>query len=384
MKKKKDKMWMAKNIFSQNLNFIEFPIWFHTIPKEEVDGSFTWDTGNGYVFNSKQAPTRHDILFLYQLLLQCQENKFNPKVVTTRYKLLQECDMPLQTFSYKKVAESVEKWKHVNLSYKETFYIKGKKKQSMAFFGVIDLGTIDGSTGKVVVKFNDFWLDQIKQSGFCKLFDFNCYKAIKQPMALRLFEIFSKNLTMRTNFTISVDKMAKLMCMRKYKVQQRTQCIKVLYDGRILASINRCVDNLNNLFSNDKLVNEYKIRQGMIVHLATYKNKDGESIMSFTRQKKVSYLKNKPTEKKNTTPKIEIQSEEESELHEWLKAMDVSCGGIKKIFRVKEKLNIFPIIKKEFDESGKLGPGWLVTAFTCGGYQEKSEVYSEIKKNWPN
>jgi len=232
---------MTDNI-KQDINFLEYPLWMQSA--HPADGKVvTWEDSDGYRFEaSRGVPSKVDMLFLYYLMLESQNNNWNQIVKISRYQILKACGMNVGRKERARLIQSLEAWKRVTIAFTGTFY------NGMAYefleFGIINDWGIHEQDKKLEIELNKKWITKIKQSEFFKYISFVQMKQLRSPLALRMYEILVKTFYKRNSWEIDVLKLAaKIPMIEKYfadivpKIEAATRRIKEKTDLDITVKV---------------------------------------------------------------------------------------------------------------------------------------------------
>lgn len=204
-----------KDLIKHNINFLEYPLWFQDdrFAVKQEDG-FTWKDMEGYVFRSGyKVPVKTDAIFLLYFLLQSQRNNYAAEIVTTRYQVIKECELSLDSKWYKRLKESLDRWLRVDVAFKGKFF-DGKEYQHIGFH-IIDSWKLEEKTNILRIKFSSDFLTMMTGKGFFKYVNFNEFKALRTPLSARLYEILSKSFHHRDIWPINAILLAKKIPMRE-------------------------------------------------------------------------------------------------------------------------------------------------------------------------
>ena len=205
---------MDKKIVKQDINFMEFPLWFQNKNEANNLESFIWEDPRGFVYKtSYKPPIKVDFIFLIFLLSKSQNENWDESIEVSRYEVLHECNVGLGKYWYERLEECLARWLSVIVSYQGTFY-DGKKYRTMMFH-IIDSWKLDENTKKLLVRFSPEWLLCIKNSNFFQLIDFDELKALRSPLATRLYEILVKTFHGRNRWEIGAKKLADKIPMKE-------------------------------------------------------------------------------------------------------------------------------------------------------------------------
>lgn len=225
---------MSKDLIKQDLNFMEKPLWFQDEKQAELstDG-FSWKDSEGYLYKAGyKPPVKTDLIFLLYILLQSQREGWAPSIRTTRYKILSECGFDDSKHWYERLEDSLRRWKMIGIEFKGTFY-DGKEYAAMNF-GIVDSWKLDKKTNELKIVFSPLYLEKVKESGFFKYLDFDEVKALRSPLATRLYEIVAKMFQGRSRWEIDCQKLA-----RKIPMSEK-------YPADIIPKIKAAVNRIND------------------------------------------------------------------------------------------------------------------------------------------
>ncbi len=224
----------------QDINMLEYPLW---MPDEKLpskipdDKGFIWQDREGYVYRcGYKVPTKLDIIYLMYLLYRSQQEGWREEIELSRYEILKSCGyVSCRPADYERLEDSLERWKMVGVKFKGTFY-DGKKYIAISF-GVIDTWKIDEESKKLKIRFNKEWLTRIKNSSYFKYLSFDQIRALRSPLAMRLYEILIKSFQNRKEWSIDAKKLAQKIPMKEKSVAHIIPKIK--------AAVNRINNNSN-------------------------------------------------------------------------------------------------------------------------------------------
>ena len=303
-------------IIKQDINFLEYPLW--SISDRHTKEITTWIDNDGYQFKCMgKPPNKVDMIYLYYILVECQNNNFDRNLTLTKYQILNGCGNNSGKKDRLRLEESLSKWTSVLITFKGSFY--GNKEYETMDFGIINQWDIQKDDKKIRIQLNDRWIEKIKQSHFFKYISFTQMKTLKSPLALRLYEILIKTFYKRREWEIDIHKLAEKIPMKQE------------YVSDIIIKVKPAIKRIN-----DKT--DLKIKLEVI--------KTGRNIGKFIFKKtskpieKQGELFNAPNEKENT-PKISTSIPDEI------------SNLIDKQYRTSSKLIINEIIKNKDVEIAK-------------------------------
>lgn len=210
---------MELGLIKQDINFLEFPLWFQNKDlTNKLEKGFVWEDLQGFIYKSAyKPPAKTDFIVLLALLSQSQKKNWNKELQLTRYELLKNCGFGTTqgTYWYKRLEESFERWMHVVVSFDNTFY--DGKKQTKGQFHIIDDWELNKETKKLHISLSSKWLEHIKNSTYYKMLDFEQIKALRSPLATRLYELLIKTFQTRSTWSCGAKKLAaKIPMNEKY------------------------------------------------------------------------------------------------------------------------------------------------------------------------
>ena len=226
---------LSNTWLKQDINFLEYPLWMQdSQAAEQNEEGVLWKDREGFIYRAGyKPPVKVDYIFLLYLLLKSQKNGWNEQVTLSRFELLKECQVGTSTYWYQRLEDSLKRWKMMAVEFQGIFF-DSKKYLSMNF-GVVDSWNLEEETKELKVRFSTEWLLRIKNSNFFKMIDFEQVKALRSPLAIRLYEILSKSFHGRLSWEISADKLAEKIPM------QATQVAHIIL--KIKAAVNRINEN---------------------------------------------------------------------------------------------------------------------------------------------
>jgi hypothetical protein len=199
-----------KLVIKQDINLLEYPLWFQD--ERSKPGSI-WQDKEGYTYIAgRKLPTKVDILFLYYLVLQQQQKRKREKLILSRCKMLRDCGVQDSNHWYQRLEESLDRWMQVEVKFDGTFYADGIKLEKVSF-GIINDWGIEEGTKRLWVCLSPLFLTRLENTKYFKLVEFNTIKALRSPLAIRLYEILSKSFKDRDTWLIDAMKLARKIPM---------------------------------------------------------------------------------------------------------------------------------------------------------------------------
>jgi len=226
-------------LVKDDINFLEYPIWI--VQERENSQEFTIKKEKGLytISTSLTLPKRFDKIILYYLLSELF-NTTQPEssqIKTTRYKIAKNTFYKTKNIGkthYDRIMLSLKRWSSIFVEFEGIFY-EGDTYTNRGFH-IIDGYKLDDK-GTLYVDVNKQYLEQIKNSNYFKLIDFNEYKKLKKPSSNRLYEILIKTFKDREIWQIHIIKLGeKLTLSEKYP----SQIYRI-----VLSAVNEIIRNTN-------------------------------------------------------------------------------------------------------------------------------------------
>jgi hypothetical protein len=242
-----------------DINFLEYPLWLQDERlANEIEEGYVWKDMEGYVYRAGyRPPTKTDLIFLLYILLRSQRDDWAEVVTLSQYEILEGCGRPKSRRDYRRLQDSLERWKMVGIKFSGTFF-DGVRYRTLNF-GVIDDWGIDEETGKLEIRLAPRWLKRMKESRFFKFVSFEEMNAIRSPLATRLYEILAKTFCGRDRWSIDAMRLAG-----KIPLKQK-------YPSQVEWKVRQAIDRINE-------------KTSLRVKLETRRNGDGKSVtLVFTK-----------------------------------------------------------------------------------------------------
>jgi len=269
--------WHHKKV-KQDINMLEYPLWMQDekLPsKLSEDKGFIWKDREGFIYRcGYKVPTKLDIIYLMYLLYRSQQQDWQEEIELSRYEILKGCGyVSCRPADYDRLMDSLERWKMVGIKFQGTFY-DGKKYIALSF-GVIDTWKIDEETKKLKVRFNREWLTRIKNSSYFKYLNFDQLRALRSPLAMRLYEILIKSFQGREEWSIDAKGLAEKIPMKERAV------------AHIIPKIKAAINRINHHSSlKIRLIIERKRRGKALFIFQRLKEDDENFIIEYNCLKK--------------------------------------------------------------------------------------------------
>jgi uncharacterized FlaG/YvyC family protein len=201
-------------IIKDDINFLEYPNW--VVSKRDNYKTYMIEKPNGkYLISTTEdidrLPDKADKIILYYLLNEILSTNSN-KLETTRYKILKNSIGRISKKEYEKLIDSLERWLALKIKFQGIFY-DGDDYTTRGFH-ILDGYKLNGD-GKLEIYFNDQYLEQLRNTNYFKLINFDEYKLLKRPVSARLYEILIKTFKDRDIWQISIFKLAEKLTLEK-------------------------------------------------------------------------------------------------------------------------------------------------------------------------
>lgn len=262
---------MSKEMVKQDINLLEYPLWFQDeCEAEKSDHGFVWKHPKGFVLRTGfKPPVKTDVVFLFYLLLQSQGQNWKDEFFITRYQVIKGCGLTMDARWYDRLEESLKRWEAVNIEFNNAFY-NGREYKTL-HFGVIDSWGIDEKTKRLRIRFSPEYLSIVQNTSYCRFLNFDQVKALRSPLATRLYQLLVKTFKNRDTWEIDAALLAEKIPMKK------------VYPAHIVLKIRPAVNRI------------YKYTD-LKVTLEERKKARGEIILVFTKEATIQ--KAQPLEKK--------------------------------------------------------------------------------------
>ena len=156
-----------------------------------------------------RLPSSKDKIVFYYFLKKLKKNGFkNNTIIISRYKTSKEIWGVVGKCYYTRIETALSRYKGVTAEFHGCFFSDGK--YSSIEFGFIDSWGIIKETGKLKIKFNDYFIEQMKKTNFYRNIEFDEIKNLKSDIALRLYEYLLK---LRLPFKIGIIKLGQKLTL---------------------------------------------------------------------------------------------------------------------------------------------------------------------------
>jgi hypothetical protein len=368
-----------KLMLKEDINFLEYPTWIidekcsdsvHTIKKEK--GTYEIKGADG-------LPHRFDKIVLYFLLSRLfnSDKAHNREVLITRYELAKNVFYNVKSIGrihYERVMKSLKKWNGISIKFEGIFY-EGDG-WSFRLFHVIEDVIFKEEEKKLVIRFNQQYIQQLLESKFYKLIDFQEYKKLQKPVSARLYEILLKNFKDREIWHINIIKLAEKLTWEKrtypsqilialrpaiQEINKKTELkIECDYNNETQLCVFRTSVGIpEKVVENFKILTEINEKSPLLTILTTYGislPKAREFIVNYPESKikhKLELLKHSTSAIKNVTAWLAKALEEEWDSPAYNKQLEEQRIKEEKALKQKEQEDLkkkVEILKAEFTQ----------------------------------
>ncbi|MEK7226433.1 MAG: replication initiation protein, partial [Bacteroidota bacterium] len=208
----------------QDINLLEYPLWFQDeCEAEKSEGGFIWryskkqadgtDKKEFVLKTSFKPPVKTDLIFLLYLLRESQNQSWKDEIHLTRYQVIKGCGLTMDARWYDRLEESLERWKQVSIEFNNAFY-NGQEYETL-HFGVVDSWGIHKETKKLRIRFSPEYLSMAQNTAYYKFLNFNQVKALRSPLATRLYQLLVKTFKNRDTWEIDAVLLAEKIPMKQ-------------------------------------------------------------------------------------------------------------------------------------------------------------------------
>ena len=206
---------MTKKMVKQDINLLEYPLWFQDeLEAKRSETGFVWRHEKGFVLKTSfKPPVKTDLVFLLFLLMESQNQEWKDEIKLSRYQILKECGISRNTQWYDRLEESMERWKQVEIQFNDAFY-RGEEYETL-HFNIIDSWGIEKGSRKLRVRFSPEYLSVVQNTAYYRLLNFNQVKALRSPLATRLYQLLVKTFKNRDLWEIDAILLAEKIPMKQ-------------------------------------------------------------------------------------------------------------------------------------------------------------------------
>lgn len=195
----------------QDINFLEYPL--HVIDYQGDTQKFEMKTDRGtfqlIAPSDSRLPSSEDRLILYYFLRALSSGGYENNVVkTTRYQVSKDIWGRRSTPYYEMIRKSLTRYAGLVVKFENVFY-KNSRYETLLFH-VID--TLKISEGTLEVVFNKEFIEQMKNSNYYRMINYDEIKSLRSNTSIRLYEYLIKQ---PLPFSISILKLGDKLTFSK-------------------------------------------------------------------------------------------------------------------------------------------------------------------------
>lgn len=197
------------------VDFFECPLWSQPGKNLKVgQNGVVWQDHEGYIYRfGSRVPEKLDVIFLVYLLFQCRKSVSGQAIRVSRYQVLRDCGLKMNSQYYARLVESLARWHMVRIDFSGTFY-NGKSYRHLTF-GVFDRWEIDEDTRHLKVEFSPLFVEMISGKRFFERIDFPEFKQLRSPLATSLYGVLTEALRECDSWVIDAIELAKQLSMQE-------------------------------------------------------------------------------------------------------------------------------------------------------------------------
>lgn len=205
-------------IIKDDINFLEYPNWVVSRNNKTTTLKIQKPHGNYEIISPFGLPKHLDKIVLYFLLhkLYREKNLDSYVLTTNRYEIAKNIFPTTKDCGkarYARIMTSLKTWQALSITFDGLFY--GEDGPVIKGFSIIDEYTLRKTSGELVVKFNESYIKQLKETKFYKLIDFEQYKKLHKTSSARLYEILVKSFKDRDEWPINIQSLAEKITFEK-------------------------------------------------------------------------------------------------------------------------------------------------------------------------
>jgi hypothetical protein len=211
------------------------------VSKRDFPNELLIQKDNGFyeIKSSEGIPVRFDKVVLYYLLhkLSADNDLNSAEVVTTRYEISKNVFSQEKNFSkakYDRIMLALRRWKAIYIRF-EGVFLEESGNFTEKYFAIIDSVVLDKKTKKLWIRFNDLYIKQIRESRLYKTIDFEVYKTIMRPVAIRLYEILMSRFLLEKKWLVYIDDLGEQLTLGKRA-----------YPSQILVALKPAIKEINS------------------------------------------------------------------------------------------------------------------------------------------
>ena len=138
---------------------------------------------------------------------------------------------------YDRLELALERLKAVFIKFVGIFYQDSHR--TTRYFSILDDVIIDSKNKKVVLRFNEQYLTQQRETRYYQNIDLEEYKAMKRPLSCRLYEILTKSFLENPLWYVKIDNLAEKLTLTK------PQGSDSYYPSKVLVALRPAINEIN-------------------------------------------------------------------------------------------------------------------------------------------
>jgi hypothetical protein len=301
-----------KKIIKDDINFLEYPNWVVDRKNKATIWTIQKEHGTYQVMSPLGLPKHFDKIVVYFLLykLYREKNLETYSITTNRYEIAKNIfgGHHFGKNIYTRIMNALKKWQSISINFEGVFY--EDDGYTIRGFSIIDEYILRKETGELFVRFSEAYVNQLKESKFYKLIDFDQYKKLHKTSSARLYEILAKQFKDRNEWAIGIKTLAEKITFEK------REGAKDYYPSDILRYIKPSINELNK---KTDLYIEFQYNKETQVCVFKKVSKPKELYVPAVKEKKP-----KKTEAENQVATCmvyfnSLTSDEQKEIHDGIK-----------------------------------------------------------------
>lgn len=206
-----------KKMIKEDINFLEYPNWVIDRKSRATVWKTEKEHGKYEVLSPLGLPKHFDKIVLYFLLYKLYREKSldNHILVTSRYEIARNIfdENHLGKNIYDRVMLALRKWQSISIKFEGLFY--DEEGYGERYFSIVEEVRLKRNDGELKVRFNEAYIQQLKETKFYKLIDFEQYKKLHKTSSARIYEILVKNFKERNEWAINIQMLAEKLTFEK-------------------------------------------------------------------------------------------------------------------------------------------------------------------------
>ena len=249
-----------KKMLKDDINFLEYPNWVIDRRGKTTVWKIEKPHGKYEIVSPFGLPQHFDKAVIYFLLYRLyREKKLKACALTSsRYEIAKNIfgGTHFGKHTYDRIMKSLKRWKALSINFDGVFF-EGDG-HTIRFFSVVDEVVLHKETGELKIRFNEAYVNQLRDSKFYKYIDFEQYKKLHKSSAARLYEILVKSFKEQNEWAIGLQALAEKMTFEK------REGAKVYYSSDVFRHLKPGINEINK--KTDMLVDfQYNKESGICI-----------------------------------------------------------------------------------------------------------------------